>query len=166
MAMPSMPTIFYLSGGVMVGLGIAAGSVGIMLSAFARNIAPEKRSFVFGMGTAAGSAGMFIFAPISQTLINQFGWSDALVILAALMLVIPLLAIPLRGNAASGTQSSATYEQTVSQALKEAFGHHSYLLLTAGFSYVVIKSHLSRRISLLILVILVLPLFMLFSAFL
>lgn len=133
MSIPSTPAAFYLAGGVMVGLGIAAGSFGIVLSAFARNVPAEKRSFVFGMGTAAGSAGMFIFAPISQTLITQFGWSDALVILAALMLLVPLLAIPLRGNAKSGKVSEASYEQTVSQALREAFGHQSYLLLTAGF---------------------------------
>lgn len=133
MALPSTPTIFYMAGGVMVGLGIAAGSFGIVLSAFARNVPAERRSFVFGMGTAAGSAGMFIFAPISQILINSFGWSDALIILGALMLIIPFLAFPLKGNAASGKISNENYDQTVSQALREAFGHQSYLLLTAGF---------------------------------
>ena len=40
---------------------------------------PERRSFVFGIGTAAGSAGMFLFAPISQGLIDAFGWSDTLI---------------------------------------------------------------------------------------
>ena len=33
---------------------------------------PEKRSIVFGIGTAAGSAGMFLFAPISQGLIDAY----------------------------------------------------------------------------------------------
>jgi MFS family permease len=126
-------TMLHLSGGVLVGLGIAAGSFGIVLSAFARNVPAERRTFVFGMGTAAGSAGMFLFAPLTQGLINAYGWSDALVILAALMLVVPLLAIPLAGNAASGRVSQATYQQTAGQALTEAFGHMSYKLLIAGF---------------------------------
>ncbi len=126
-------TMLYLSGGVLMGLGIAAGSFGIVLASFARNVAPENRSFVFGVGTAAGSAGMFLFAPYSQALITAYGWSDALVILSAMMLVIPLLAIPLRGNSSSGSNNQQTYQQTARQALVEAFGHQSYLLLIAGF---------------------------------
>jgi MFS family permease len=133
MSMADTAGLLYLSGGVMVGLGIAAGSFGIVLAAFARNVAPDNRSFVFGVGTAAGSAGMFLFAPYSQALINAYGWSHALVILSAMMLVIPLLAIPLRGNAMSGTANQQTYQQTARQALSEAFGHQGYVLLIAGF---------------------------------
>lgn len=131
MAQAHTPALLYLSGGLLMGLGIAAGSFGIVLASFARNVAPENRSFVFGVGTAAGSAGMFLFAPYSQALINTYGWSDALVILGVMMLVIPLLAIPLRGNSSSGNQQ--TYQQTARQAFKEAIGHQSYVLLIAGF---------------------------------
>lgn len=126
-------SILHLSGGVMVGLAVGAGSFGIILSAFARNVTPEQRSFAFGIGTAAGSAGMFLFAPLSQALISTYGWSDSLVIMAVMMLAIPLLAIPLRGNANSGTQAQAAFKQTAGEALREAFGHKGYLLLTSGF---------------------------------
>lgn len=133
MAHADAPIWLHIGGGVLVGLGIAAGSFGIVLAAFARNVAPEKRSLVFGIGTAAGSAGMFVFAPLSQGLIDALGWSDALVWLGILMLVIPLLAIPLRGNSSSGTQAQTDIDQSIGAALREAFGHQSYLLLTAGF---------------------------------
>lgn len=133
MAFASSPLWLHIGGGVLVGLGIASGSFGIVLAAFARNVAPAQRSMVFGFGTAAGSAGMFVFAPLSQALIDNFGWSDALVWLGILMLVIPLLAIPLRGNSSSGTQSAAAFEQTMGAALREAFAHQSYLLLVSGF---------------------------------
>jgi predicted MFS family arabinose efflux permease len=133
MTVADTPTLLHLSGGVLVGLGIAAGSFGIVLASFARNVTAENRTFAFGLGTAAGSAGMFLYAPLTQGLISAYGWQDALVILAAIMLVVPVLAIPLRGNAASGRVSQVTYQQTARQALVEAFGHQSYLLLTAGF---------------------------------
>ena len=126
-------TALHIGGGVLVGLGVAAGSFGVILSAFARNVTPQQRSFAFGIGTAAGSAGMFLFAPLSQGLISAYGWSDSLVIMAALMLIVPLLAYPLRGNASSGSQSQAEFKQTVGEALREAFGHQSYLLLVSGF---------------------------------
>ncbi|MBN9070063.1 MAG: MFS transporter [Rhizobiales bacterium] len=134
MALAPTPGVFYLSGGVLVGLGVAAGSFGIVLAAFARNVPAERRSFVFGLGTAAGSAGMFVFAPLGQGLISAFGWHDSLFVMGAMMLVIPLLAIPLRGNSSSGSAAKeAFYRQTAGEALREALGHRSYLLLTSGF---------------------------------
>ncbi|ASY55779.1 MULTISPECIES: MFS transporter [Sinorhizobium] len=133
MAFASAPIWLHVGGGVLVGLGVASGSFGIVLSAFARNVAPHHRSFVFGIGTAAGSAGMFLFAPLSQGLISAYGWSDSLVYLGFLMLLVPLFAIPLRGNASSGRHAEALSKQTVGEALKEAFGHRSYLLLVSGF---------------------------------
>ncbi|MBO6552860.1 MAG: MFS transporter [Roseitalea sp.] len=133
MATPDSLWFLHMGGGVLAGMGIAAGSFGIVLAAFARNVTAEQRSFAFGMGTAAGSAGMFLFAPISQTLIDAFGWQDSLLIMSALMLLVPVLAIPLRGNSASGRTSQTEIDQSIGAALREAFGHSSYLLLTAGF---------------------------------
>jgi MFS family permease len=133
MAMSDSPTMLHLGGGVLVGLGIASGSFGIVLAAFARNVAPEQRSFAFGLGTAAGSAGMFLFAPLSQGLISAYGWYDTLVIMSVMMLIIPVLAVPLRGNSTSGRAQQAVYEQTMGQALREALTHRSYVLLFSGF---------------------------------
>jgi MFS family permease len=125
--------LLHLGGGVLIGLAIAAGSFSVILSAFARNVTADQRSFAFGIATAAGSAGMFLFAPLTQGLIDTFGWSESLIIFACMMIVVPFLAIPLKGNAKSGSQSQAQFEQTVAEALKEALGHRSYLLLTSGF---------------------------------
>ncbi len=133
MAHADAPIALHIGGGVLVGLGVAAGSYGIILSAFARHVSAQQRSLVFGLGTAAGSAGMFAFAPISLGLIERFGWSDALVWLGVAMLLVPLLAIPLRGNTSNARMPDTNAKQTVSEALKEALGHKSYLYLTAGF---------------------------------
>ncbi len=133
MAASDSASMLYISGGVLVGLGIASGSWGIVLASFARNVAPEQRSLAFGIGTAAGSAGMFIFAPLSQGLIDAYGWYDSLVVMSVMMLVIPVLAIPLRGNSSSGRANRSEVEQSFSHALTEALGHRSYLLLISGF---------------------------------
>jgi len=133
MSLGTSPLWLHVGGGVLVGLGVGAGSFGILLSAFARNVTPDQRSMAFGICTAAGSAGMFLFAPLSQGLISAYGWSDSLVYLGVLMLLVPLIAIPLRGNSSSGITSANEYKQTIGEALKEALGHRSYLLLVAGF---------------------------------
>lgn len=133
MATADTPFMLHVGGGVLVGLGVAAGSFSIVLAAFARNVPAENRSLVFGIGTAAGSAGMFLFAPISQGLIDAFGWSDTLIYMSAAMLIIPVLAIPLTGNASSARIRQVEFEQSFAAALREAFGHRSFVLLVSGF---------------------------------
>ncbi|QPC87277.1 MFS transporter [Mesorhizobium sp. NBSH29] len=133
MATATTPSMLYLGGGVLVGLGVASGGFGIVLASFARHVPADRRSFVFGIGTAAGSAGMFIFAPISQGFITAYGWSQTLIYLAIAMLAIPLIAIPLAGNSKTSTIVQPDAEQSVSDALREAFGHRSFVLLTSGF---------------------------------
>ena len=133
MARATTPEILYLGGGLMVGLGVSAGSFGIVLAALARIVSPEQRSFVFGLGTAAGSMGMFVFSPLSQAFIDIFGWSDALVALAILMGLIPIFALALSGNTASHPGHKAQFEQSIRQALREAFRHKDFLLLASGF---------------------------------
>lgn len=131
MAGASSPLWLHIGGGVLVGLGVAACSFGVILSALARLVSVEKRSIVFGLGTAAGSFGMFIYAPISRGLIDLFGWSDSLLLIAAVMLLIPVLAVPLRGSAltTSGQVSQYSFQAVLWAALK----HKSYLLLMSGF---------------------------------
>jgi predicted MFS family arabinose efflux permease len=133
MAIAPSPAWLHIGGGVLIGLGVAACSFGVVLASIARLVSPEKRSFAFGLGTAAGSAGMFVFAPISQGLIDTLGWSDSLVAIGAIMLIIPLLAIPLRGNSSTSKFAAVEFEQTVGAALREAFASKGYLLLTSGF---------------------------------
>ena len=132
-AYAATPLWLHIGGGVLVGLGVAACSFGVVLAAIARLVGPEKRSFAFGLGTASGSAGMFLFAPISQGLIDNLGWSDSLVGLALIMLAIPLLAIPLRGNSNSSPIAAAEFQQSAGEALREGLASKGYLLLTSGF---------------------------------
>ena len=133
MAIAPSPMWLHIGGGILLGLGVAACSFGVVLASIARLVSAEKRSFAFGLGTAAGSAGMFLFAPISQGLIDALGWSDSLITLAIIMLAIPLLAIPLRGNSSTSKIAAAEFKQSAGEALREAFAHKSYLLLICGF---------------------------------
>jgi len=131
MAFAPSPLWLHVSAGVMIGLGMAAGSFTIVLAALGRRVTAERRAFVFGVGTAAGSAGQFLFAPFGAALISSIGWADALLVMAALMLAVPLLAIPLRGRPTAFPE--AVREQTLREALAEAFAYRGYLLLVIGF---------------------------------
>ena len=61
MAMSESGLALHLTGGVLVGLGVAFCSFSLVLAAMARIIGPEKRSLALGLGTAAGSLGQVVF---------------------------------------------------------------------------------------------------------
>lgn len=126
------PTVemFHLTGGVMMGIGIGTASFGVVMAAFGRAVPPEQRSFVFGVATAASSMGQFVFAPLGQAFIANFGWQMALVYLAAIILLVVPLSYTLKGRTESSPGSA---DMPFMQALSKALGHGSYRLLVIGF---------------------------------
>jgi len=122
-----------LTAGVLVGLGIAGAAFVLVLAAFARLLPERMRSLAYGMGTAAGSIGQFIFAPLGQGLIQEYGWHTALQIMAGIMLVVPFLSIAVRGKPDAMPAGRGVADQSIPEALREAFRHRSYQLLVAGF---------------------------------
>ncbi len=119
-----------LTGGVLVGVGVAMSSFSIVMAAFGRNVPPEKRSIIFGIATAASSFGQFIFAPIGQGVISSFGWQQAAIWLAMILCLTIPLAFALRGRTeASAGQADLPFME----ALAKAWGFGSYRLLVIGF---------------------------------
>ena len=51
-----------------------------------------------GLATAAGSLGQFVFAPLGQAFLVDYGWQVALLLLAGCMVVVPALAVALKGG--------------------------------------------------------------------
>lgn len=133
MAWAPSPAWLHISAGLMIGLGMAAASFSIVLAAFGRRVPPEKRPMVFGIGTAAGSMGQFLFAPMGRAFIADYGWEQALVLMGIIMLAIPMLAYALRGKSDSAAAADYIENQTLTDAVKQAFAHRSYILLVIGF---------------------------------
>ena len=77
------PLALQLTAGVLIGLGIAGSAFLLVLAAFARLLPDHMRTLAYGLGTAAGSAGQFVFAPLGQAFIHDYGWQTALLIMAA-----------------------------------------------------------------------------------
>ena len=134
MAYAGTPMLFNLTAGIFVGVGIALSSFGIVMAALGRIVPPEKRSWAFGLATASGSLGQFIFSPLTGAMLSVYSWHTVLLILAASSLLIIPFAMPLLVQNSTGSKAIAgETDLTMSQAIKLAFGHRSYLLLTAGF---------------------------------
>ncbi|MFT3720238.1 MFS transporter [Pseudorhodoferax sp.] len=132
MAHAATPLLFALSAGVMIGMAQAGTTYAVIFGVIGRNVPAEKRSWAMGIAAAAGSFGQFLMVPVEGWLIQRFGWQQALVVLGAAVLVIVPLAFLLREPGFSGS-APVRREQTVAQALAEAFRYRSFQLLMAGY---------------------------------
>ncbi len=134
MSQASTPGLLDLSAGVLIGFALSSCSFNLVIGALGKLVPESWRSLAFGAGTAAGSFGQFLFSPLARMLIDWTGWQNTLVIFGGIMLLIlPLslaLATPRGGAAAPGVPRA---QQSAWQALLEAFGHRSYVLLVIGF---------------------------------
>ena len=132
MANATSPAVLNLGAGVLIGFGLAGCSFSLVIGALGKLVPEQWRMLAFGAGTAAGSFGQFLFSPLANGLINGIGWESALVTFAAiLLLILPLsLALATRGNA---DNVAGRHQQSAKEALSEAFGHRSYVLLVLGF---------------------------------
>ncbi|MCB1397742.1 MAG: MFS transporter, partial [Rhodobacteraceae bacterium] len=115
---------------ILVGFGIAGTGFGVILAVVGRAASDENRSLTLGIATAAGSAGQVIGAPIAELLLSHYPWQTVFLIFAAVVL-LSLLALPMMRTEKLATR--AELEQSLGQALKQAFRDPSYTLIFLGF---------------------------------
>ena len=131
MAVVTNPTLFVMGSGVFVGLGLACTAFGAVSGVIGRVAPMEKRSWAFGVSGACSSFGQFLMMPVEQQLISAVGWQHAFYLLAA---VVVLAMIPmsffLREPAVEHGHGP---QQSISEAMREALGNRSFLLLVAGY---------------------------------
>lgn len=144
--------------GVLVALGMGAGSWSILMSLIANRLPERMRGTVSGVANAGGSFGQFVFAPMLQGLISlpAVGWKGAMWVLAAwAILILPTARWLTRGMTAPQIVPSVahTSHDSIKKAIKQAFKNRNYILLhlgfaTCGFHVAFLATHLPTEIAL------------------
>ena len=120
-----------LVSGVMMGIGASGTGVTSLVGTIGRLAPPEKRlSAIASIGMAAGIGG-FVALPVIHFLIEFVGWQQSLLWLMVITALLIPLAWPIGGKPVP--KEGPVREQTSMEALREAFRHPSFWLLTAGF---------------------------------
>ena len=151
---PLMDTGFGLmiSIGLMAAMGSGSCSFSVLIGVASQRIPAQTRGSVSGFINAGGSLGQFVFAPITQKLIQTLGWMGAMWSLA----LITLMAIPL-ANKLTGIQAQdqvhAQKDLGLAQAVKDALKDPSYIFLhmgffTCGFHIAFLITHLPTEVGL------------------
>lgn len=120
-----------LTTGLLIGLGIGGTAFGAVFTAIGKLVPPDRRTWAFGIGTASGSFGQFLFLPITAWLIRDFGWQGAMQVHAALVALILLLALGIRGDREAGLKANG--KGNLREALREAVGDRNFHLLFWGY---------------------------------
>jgi predicted MFS family arabinose efflux permease len=132
MAYATSALVFSLTAGVLIGMAQAGTTYAIVYGVIGRNVAASKRSWAMGIAAAAGSFGQFLMVPTEGFLINHLGWQQALMDLALVALLMMPLAGGLREPEFRGGAGHFR-DQSIWQALREAFHYRSFQLLMAGY---------------------------------
>lgn len=132
MALAPTPLVFVLTAGVLLGAAQAGTTYAVVYGVIGRQIDPARRSWAMGVAAAAGSFGQFLMVPVEGFLISSLGWQQALLVLSIAILLIVPLAFGLREPGFAGGAGPAR-DQSIVQALREAFRYPSFQLLMAGY---------------------------------
>lgn len=131
MATVTHPTVFVIGSGMLIGAAMACTAFGAISGIVGRTAPEDKRSWAFGISSAASSFGQFALMPIEQQLISSTGWQNAFFILAALVAIVMLpMAFGLREMP---HEKSSGPQQSIREAIGEAFAHRPFQLLVAGY---------------------------------
>lgn len=132
MALIHHPGAFVIGSGILIGAAMACTAFGALSGIVGRTASVAQRSWAFGILGAAGSFGQFAMVPVEQQLIAITDWHQALWVLAAtIVLVVLPLSLMLREPTVA--HSAHAPPQSVTEAIREAFGHHPFMLLVAGY---------------------------------
>ena len=121
-----------VSAGLLIGLGLSGTTFSIVFGAVGRAVAPAFRPKALAIVGAAGSFGQFVMVPGTHTLIAGFGWATALLVLAVMAALMVPLASALAEYRAPNADANVPH-QSIMQALREAFAHNGFKLLTLGY---------------------------------
>ena len=131
MACIDQPTLFVIGSAILIGAALSCTAFGAISGIIGRIAPASKRSWAFGLSSAAGSFGQFVMMPVEQQLISITGWQNAFYLLAGLVLLVMIpMAFPLREPPLLRTSGR---EQSIWEAVKEAFAYRPFLFLVAGY---------------------------------
>ncbi|MEM1276671.1 MAG: MFS transporter [Pseudomonadota bacterium] len=128
----STPMMQHTGAGVMVGFGVSGTAFGIILSVVGRATPEEKRSQALALAAAFGSIGQMLMPALTGVLVEMLGWQTALLVIT-LFLIPMAMCIPFMKAQMVAGNAAQSDDLSTPDLLKRAFGHSSYLLLTAGF---------------------------------
>ena len=132
---PNTGIFFQINLGLLIGIGLGGTAISVQIGEVGKHFPNKTRGLAIGIVVAMASIGYFFSPLYTKFALSEFGWEKTLQTYLYFILfgiIAGIFLFPVQKN--NGTNNKIKVdEQTIGEALKEAFNHKGFILLTFGF---------------------------------
>ena len=132
---PNTGIFFQINLGLLVGIGLGGTAISVQIGEVGKHFPNKTRGLAIGIVVATASIGYFFSPMYTKFALTAFGWEKTLQTFLYFIIfgmIAGIFLFPVKKDkTASGDIKNE--EQTIPEALKEAFNHKGFILLTFGF---------------------------------
>ena len=129
---PNTGIFFQIDLGILVGIGLGGTAISIPMSVVGKHFPLSNRTIAMSIVTAVGSFGYFLSPILTEYSLTENGWQMTLVTFLIALLIGFLISFFVRSPSLEQSIEQPNSQSTF-EAIKEAFGTKSYVLLVLGF---------------------------------
>ena len=132
---PNTGIFFQINIGLLVGIGLGGTAISVQIGEVGKHFPNKTRGLAIGIVVAMASIGYFFSPLYTKFALSAFGWEKTLqtflyFIIFGMIAGIFLFPVKKEKSTSDGIKIN---EQTIPEALKEAFSHKGFILLSFGF---------------------------------
>ena len=129
---PNTGIFFQIDLGVLVGIGLGGTAISIPMAVVGKHFPLSNRTIAMSIVTAVGSFGYFLSPILTEYSLTENGWQNTLIAFLIALTIGLIISFFVRSPSLEQTIEQPN-TQTTTEAVKEAFGSKSYILLVSGF---------------------------------
>ena len=132
---PNTGIFFQINLGLLVGIGLGGTAISVQIGEVGKHFPNKTRGLAIGIVVAMASIGYFFSPLYTKFALSAFGWEKTLhtfLYFIIFGMFAGIFLFPVKRDKIK-SYADQKNEQTISEALKEAFNHKGFILLTLGF---------------------------------
>ena len=132
---PNTGIFFQINLGLLVGIGLGGTAISVQIGEVGKHFPNKTRGLAIGIVVAMASIGYFFSPLYTKFALTAFGWEKTLQTFLYFIIfgmIAGIFLFPVKKETSTSNNIKIN-EQTISEALKEAFSHKGFVLLTFGF---------------------------------
>ena len=132
---PNTGIFFHINLGLLVGIGLGGTAISVQIGEVGKHFPNKTRGMAIGIVVAMASIGYFFSPLYTKFALSAFGWEKTLQTFLYFIIfgmVAGIFLFPVKKEKSTSSNIKIN-EQTIFEALREAFSHKGFVLLTFGF---------------------------------
>ena len=129
---PNTGIFFQIDMGILIGIGLGGTAISIPMSVVGKHFPLSNRTIAMSIVTAVGSFGYFLSPLFTSYSLIEHGWQTTLLAFLVALFIGFIISYFVRSPSLDQSIEKPNTQGTF-EAVKEAFGNKSYVLLVSGF---------------------------------